>query len=73
MNIVYSKSDFLCCTETWLDSRYPDNILNIDDMKIFRRDRVDNISTYDNRNVGGGVYIYVSNRWKDYTTCLEPC
>ena len=37
---LYSQYDFLFCTETWLDNRYSNTMINITDMRIFRCDRV---------------------------------
>jgi len=45
----------LFLTETWLDSSIPDNILNLQNDQIFRKDRVS--------KKGGGVMILVNNRF----------
>ena len=64
---LYSNVDFLCCSETWLDGRIPDNLVQIDDMKIFRSDRRSDITDYNIRIIGGGVCIYVGKKWIDFT------
>ena len=68
---LYSEFDIVCCTETWLDDRIPDNLIKINNMKIFRRDRRCNITDYNVHVYGGGVCIYVSNKWSDYVNVIR--
>ena len=42
---LYSDYDFLCCTETWLDNRMPDNLAKMKNMNIFRSDRKTTVLT----------------------------
>ena len=64
---LYSDVDFLCCSETWLDDRMPDNIVRISDMKLFRCDRIKGILDYNIHVNGGGVCIYVAKKWSEFT------
>ena len=34
IEVLYNKFDFIFCTETWLDNRYSDAMVNIENMKI---------------------------------------
>ena len=67
---TFGNFDFLSLSETWLTARYNDVLLNIPSMKMFRQDRV---WTNDNGIVkkGGGVAIYVKNRWSPYTEVIS--
>ena len=67
---LYQCSDFLCCTETWLDSRISNNLVKIGNMKIVRCDRKNNTADYNTHIVGGGVCIYVSEKWSDFCTVI---
>ena len=49
-NSIY-KYDFICLSETYLDSSTPDNLIEIEGCKLIRADHPDNIK-------GGGVCIY---------------
>ena len=49
-NSIY-KYDFICLSETYLDSSTPDNLIEIDGYKLIRADHPDNIKR-------GGVCIY---------------
>ena len=67
---LYNDVDFLCCSETWLDDRIPDNLVKIKDMKIFRCDRKKGITDYNHHVIGGGVCIYVAKKWFDFTRMI---
>ena len=71
IDFLYNGYDFLFCSETWLDNRYKDTMLNISDMKIFRRDRAVDINDYNIRSVGGGVCIYAGKKFKDFAQIYE--
>ena len=71
LNQLYNESDILCCSETWLDNRVPDSLVNIDGMKIFRNDRIVDIIDYNVHIIGGGVCIYVAQKWADFTQCVS--
>ena len=64
--ITYNHVDFLMCSETWLDKRYPDSILDIENFKLFRNDRCNTFPTLIVNNKvptrGGGVLIYVNKK-----------
>ena len=64
---LYKNVDFLTCSETWLDARYPDNILILENMSIFRQDRVSGIYDYTIKNFGGGICLYVHSKYTDFT------
>ena len=69
---LYSNADVLCCSETWLDNRIPDNLVRIQDLKIFGTDRTKSLSDYIVHITGGRVCIYISNKWSDFTNiCTE--
>ena len=72
LNVLYNSVDFLCCSETWLDNRFHDNLVKIDNMKILRMDRVNNAVTYNVKNTGGGVCIFIGKLFKDHTTIYTP-
>ena len=63
---LYKNVDFLSCSETWLDTRYTDNILKLENMSIFRQDRVSGIHDYTIKNVGGGLCLYVHSKYSDF-------
>ena len=73
---LYSNADFLCCSETWLTDKYDNGIVSISGMSLYRNDRC-NAAEYDIRmgyvpKRGGGVAIYVSDKWSAYTLiCAE--
>ena len=68
---LYSDADFICCSETWLDNRIPDNMVGINNMKILRCDRVQGITDYNVHIIGGGVCIYMSKKWFEFTTLVN--
>ena len=49
-NSIY-KHDFICLSETYLNSLIPDNLIDIEGYKVIRADHLDNIKK-------GGVFIY---------------
>ena len=71
IELLYQDVEFLFCSETWLDNRYTDNMLKLDDMRIFRKDRKSNINSYGVKNTGGGVCIYVGRKFKDFSNLYE--
>ena len=52
VGLLFADYDFLCCSETWLSSAYPDSLISIPNRNIFRCDRTSR---------GGGVCIYVKS------------
>ena len=74
--ITYNHVDFLLCSETWLDKRYPDSILNIENFKLFRNDRCNaDPALIANNKVptrGGGVLIYVNSKWSTHANIYNP-
>ena len=57
---LYSDVDILCCTETWLDNRVSDKLVELKDKTIFRIDRFSNVLDFRKNVYGGGVCIYVA-------------
>ena len=39
MEIIFSEADVLCCTETWLDNRFSNDLVSLPGKSIFRCDR----------------------------------
>ena len=72
IRLLYSDYDFICCSETWLDDRYSDSILYIDRMKLFRLDRVNARFGHYRFNNGGGVCIFVKEKWISYCSLYTP-
>ena len=58
LNVLYPDVDFLCCSETWLDDRVLDNLVNVNCMKVFRSDRKKGIQDYNTYIIGGGVLCF---------------
>ena len=72
IELLYSNFDFICCSETWLDDRYSDSIVSINGMKIFRLDRPTAKRGHYRFNNGGGVCVYVGDKWTSYCTIYSP-
>ena len=70
--MTYDHVDFLLCSETWLDKRFPDTIVDIQNFKLFRNDRcnADPELILNNKvpTRGGGVLIYVNKKWSSFTS-----
>ena len=59
------KPDVICMTETWLTNNHPDELLDLDNFTIFRKDR-------DNGNNGhGGVLIAVKSKLNPNLISIE--
>ena len=71
MELLYSETDVLCCTETWLDNRFNNDILSLPGKQLFKCDRKNNISNYNARPTAGGVCIYMDNNYANYTQCYD--
>ena len=59
LQTLYENVEILCCSETWLDNRVLDRIIEIPGKTVFRCDRHVNVNDYMKRVFGGGVCIYV--------------
>ena len=66
IRLLYSDFDFICCSETWLDDRYANMLFDINHMKLFRLDHVTNVNGRYRFNCGGGVCIFVRDKWVSY-------
>ena len=75
ISVLYHDIDFLLCTETWLNNKYPDGILQIPEMSLYRNDRCNAdprllaVGTIPKR--GGGVAMYVKTKWVPYISVYE--
>ena len=67
LSILFDDFDLLCCTETWLDNRFSDSMVNLPGKTIFRCDRRNNVNYYDSRPTAGGVCIYIDNKFANFT------
>ena len=65
IDILFRGIDFLMCSETWLDNRYNEHLIQLSGKCCFRTDR-----SYNNTNTkkGGGVAIFVNDNWANYVT-----
>ena len=72
---LYGKIDFLLYTETWLNLKYDNSGITIGGMTPYRLDRCQ--ASQDEKrlgnipNRGGGVIIYVNNRWSPYVSVMD--
>ena len=73
LSCLFSKADFLLCTETWLNCNYNSSLVNIAGMSYFRMDRSDAVSPEKDviPTRGGGVIIYASQKWVPYITVVK--
>ena len=54
------KPQIFCINETWLKHMIPDNLIQADDYKLFRLDRISlNLQGFTKR--GGGIAVYIKN------------
>ena len=76
ISILYSKFDLILCSETWLDKRYTDAMINISGYQIFRLDRCNADPMFiQNGEVpkrGGGVIVYVKSKWAKFIRIFNP-
>ena len=76
LSILYNDVDFLLCTETWLNEKYPDGILQIQGMTLYRNDRCNADVRLFNEGIipkrGGGVAIYVKAKWVPFVSVYTP-
>ena len=71
IDILYNDVDILCCTETWLDNRYSNDMVSLPGKFIFRADRKNNIGSFRSRPTAGGVCIYVKNYLYNFTKVFD--
>ena len=71
LKILYEEVDVLCCTETWLDNRFNNSMVNLPGKFIFRSDRKNNITDFRSRPTAGGVCIYVKNYLYNFTDIVD--
>ena len=67
ISILYDEVDILCCSETWMDNRFSDEMVSLNGKTIFRCDRCSNVSSYIDRPTTGGVCIYLENKFAIFT------
>ena len=69
-NFAYRESALICLTETWLQpGKDPDSAFNLDGFNLIRGDRTEE----SGKTLGGGVCVYVNNRWCKDITIFEQC
>ena len=62
--LLYRECDIICISETWLNSKFTDQILQFPGKKLYRFDR-----THNTGNVKGGcVCIYIDEKYGPYCT-----
>ena len=70
LSSLYANFDFIMCSETWLDRRFTDAMINIEGFTAYRCDRCEaDPFLLINREIprrGGGVIIYAKNKWTKY-------
>ena len=71
LEILYPHADFLCCSETWLDNRVSNSLININNMTCIRKDRKSDVKDYKIHIFGGGVCIYIADKWNNYTSVVD--
>ncbi|KAL1261160.1 hypothetical protein QQF64_008987 [Cirrhinus molitorella] len=65
----YRDSSLLVFTETWLHKDIPSSCVEIEGFSLIRADRGES----SGKDRGGGVCVYVSNRWCTQYTVKETC
>ena len=73
MDILFNDVDVLCCTETWLDNRFSNEMVSLPRKTVFRMDRRNDVIPYNNRPTAGGVCIYINNLLSNYTARIDAC
>ena len=73
IQLLYADIDVLCCTETWLDNRVIDKLVELKDKTIFRSDRFSNVSDYRKNFFGGGVCIYIAKPYSLFSQKIDQC
>ena len=75
ISILYKNVDFLFITESWLNDKYPDDLLHLPDMTLYRNDRCNaELRLFDEHIVprrGGGVAIYVRKKWVPFVSIYK--
>ena len=75
IEILYNKFDIIMCSETWLDSRYTDAMINILGFQAYRLDRCSAdpilLQNGDVPKRGGGVIVYIKCKWAKYVRKFE--
>ena len=71
LTYLYSNIDFLCCSETWLSDKYVNALVSLPGMYMYRNDRCNAAKEDIMQGLipkrGGGVAIYVKDKWSTYT------
>ena len=71
LELFFDDTDVLCCSETWLDNRFSNDMIGLSNKSVFRCDRRKDVLSYNSRPTAGGVCIYVNNTLVNYTVCVE--
>ena len=70
LSVLFDDVDILCCTETWLDNRFGNDMVSLQGKVIFRCDRRCNVNSYNDRITAGGVCIYIDNKFANFKSCI---
>ena len=69
-NYPYREASMIVLTETWLQTgKDPDSAYSIDGFSLVRGDRTEE----SGKSAGGGVCVYINNRWCKNYAILEQC
>ena len=73
--LKFGNVDVIALCETWLNSSYTDELINIPNYKIYRLDRNSgNIrNSRNNLKKGGGLLFYVSNKYESDVSIITNC
>ncbi len=66
-NNIVKNSCILLVTETWLNSSIPDMAIELERRTVYRHDR----TTDSGKNRGGGLCIYLDNKWVTNTKVVS--
>ena len=61
--LLYNTYDIVCFTETWLTPLIPHTLISWSVFSLWRNDRYRNITDGIGIQKGGGILIYVSNKY----------
>ena len=75
LSVKIKGYDVIAVCETWLNSSYTDEMINIPEYNVMRLDReAGNIRSASNKvKRGGGVLFYVHSKFVNYTTIIRDC
>ena len=73
--LKFGNVDLIACCETWLNSSYTNEMINIDGFDIIRLDRSAGnlLNVRNNPKRGGGVLFYVSKKYEGHVSIIANC